>query len=141
MKSSHWRAWLGAALIFLLGAIVGGTVVTRLGMARLRQALQGGAVGTTFAERATDRIADDLIQELDLNGEQARRLRLTLDSTAANLRQVRRRATVEVAGEIRSSLQQIGADLPPEKRVKFREVMRKRFEKLGLPSPETSPDK
>lgn len=136
MNPMRWRGWLIAAAIFVLGVVVGGASVTWLGARVVRRSLQGGP-GTPagFAERAAVRIGADLRKNLQLTPDEAQRVQAILDESAANLRTMRREALQNARVELRSSMRRIAAELPPEKRAQFREIVARRYERLGLRTP------
>ncbi|ACB75589.1 hypothetical protein [Opitutus terrae] len=136
MNPIRWRGWLIAAVIFVLGVVVGGASVTWLGARAVRRSLQGGpGAPAGLAERAAVRIGADLRKNLQLTPDEAQRVQAILDESAANLRTMRREALRNARAELRSSMRRIAAELPPEKRAQFREIMVRRFERLGLRTP------
>lgn len=134
---SHWRAWLVAAMIFVFGVAVGGTGAVVIGLRQFRQFMQNPAEARGPADRAAERIGADLTKTLQLTPEQSARTQAILNDTAGNLKTIRVRAGLRAAVELRASIERLSAEMPPEKRAEFRQLIKRRFERLGLQPSET----
>jgi len=137
MNDTSWRGWVVAAAIFVLGVGVGVAGTTLIGIRIVRRNLQNPAAARTLAERAAGRIGADLTKSLQLTPDESAQVRTILAQTAANLRGVRLQAAAQAADEIRAGIRKIAAALPPEKRAEFSRLVAHRYERLGLPPPET----
>lgn len=136
MKPTRWRAWLVAAMIFLLGLGCGTAGTVGIAWWRLRGWFQAPASAPGIADRVTNRLTRQLTKELELTPDEAAKLEARLDVTAVKLKEARVRFKQEVTRELRSSFLGIAADLPPDKRGEFRRIVRERFLKLGVDLPE-----
>jgi hypothetical protein len=141
MNMTHWRGWLVAGAIFLLGIAVGGGLVAWAGARSLRHALQAPTTARGAADRAAERIGADLTETLRLTPEESTRVQAILNQSASNMKAVRAQATGQVAAELRASTASIAATLPPGKRMAFYRVIARRFERLGFPPPQPDPSR
>ncbi len=138
MTATRWRVWLVALVIFILGTTVGASLTLWLGIQRIRQEIRAPGSVTTAGERAATRIGNDLVSALHLTPAEASHAHAQIEEMTKRVRSLRRQANLDVAAELRSTMREIGADLPPEKREALRELVRRRFDKLGLPPPNLS---
>ena len=135
----RWRVWLTLALVFFFGAAVVAGTTAFLGLQAIRRSLRalpqesGG-----FAARTAVRIGQDLRRELQLSDDQAKDVQRRLNESAGRMRTIRREAIGRVETELRASTEEIAASLPPDKRMAFYDLIRWRFERLGL-EPPTAP--
>ncbi len=136
MNSNRGRAWIVAAAIFVLGVAVGGLATTWLGLHRLRHNLRNPGSSSALFDRAGNRIGDDLVSALQLTPAEEANVRNQIERMVAQLKQLRHRGALDAAAEVRATVRRIQSTLPPEKREKLREVLRQRFEKLGLTPPD-----
>lgn len=136
MSANRGRVWLVAIAIFIFGTAVGSSLTAWFGIQRIKQNIRNPSVATGFGERAANRMGDDLVSALQLTPEEEAQIRTQLGQMSTQLRQLRRRANLDAAAELRNTMSRIAASLPPEKRGKLREVVRRRYEKLGLTPPE-----
>jgi len=140
MNASNWRGWLVAAAIFVLGVAVGAAGMTWIGVRRIRQVLASPPGTYGLADRAAARIGANLTDSLDLTPEQSARVQAILERAAGRLKVVRLRAAGQARAELREAVEQIANELPPEKRVEFRRILARRYERLGLTPPELDND-
>lgn len=138
MSASGWRGWLAAGAILLLGITLGVGGTLWLGGRIFRQALQT-ANDRGFAERTAARIGADLTKALQLTADESARVQAVLDESATRLKGVRTQAAVKAVAELRAASQRIAAELPPAKRAEYRQLVFKRYERLGLPKPALDP--
>jgi hypothetical protein len=139
--------WAAAVAGLLLGAAAGGASTVWLGARALRIRLQAGPEAwPAQSERAVTRIQADLTQSLALTPEEEARVEAVLRESAGTMRAIRMRAFAQMQTELRAAIRKIAAELPPEKRAGFYQVMAKRYNRLGLqppalppPSPPSSP--
>lgn len=136
MSANRGRAWIVAVAIFIAGVAVGGLVTTWLGLQRIRHNLRNPGISSGLFDRAGNRIGDDLVSALHLTPAEETTIRNQIEEMVSKLKQQRRRGALEAAAEVRSTVRRIQSSLPSEKREKLREVLRHRFEKLGLTPPE-----
>ena len=136
MNTAKKRSWILAIAIFLLGAIAGATATMFLGVRLLRRTLQSPVENRSFADRAAQRVADDLIDTLQLTPEQAAHVRGILADSAGHMKAIRANAARQAASELAASTNRIAAALPPEKHEAFYRVIAQRYERLGLPAPQ-----
>lgn len=136
MNTSQWRVWLIALLIFSLGAAAGGSAATWLGVRFLQRSFRAPATSPGLADLTARRIGDDLTDALKLTQQQAEEVQSLLRDSAAHLKAIRAQAALQVAAALRDSRERITSILPADKREEFSRVVRKRYERLGLPPPE-----
>lgn len=136
MSANRGRAWIVAVAIFVAGVAVGGLVTTWLGFQHIRHNLRNPGISSGLFDRAGNRIGDDLVSALHLTPAEETTIRNQIEEMVSKLKQQRRRGALEAAAEVRSTVRRIQSSLPSEKREKLREVLRHRFEKLGLTPPE-----
>jgi uncharacterized membrane protein (DUF4010 family) len=132
MNGARWRGWLIAGAIFLLGVTVGGAGTAWFGIRAFRTAMRAPASAPGLADRAATRIGADLTKQLQLTSEQSAHVQAILDQSAANIKAKRAQMVVQAAAELRSAIQRIAAELPPEKRRDFYRVIARRYDRLGL---------
>lgn len=141
MNGSKWRGWLLAILIFSLGAAVGGSAVTLLGIRFLRRTFQSPVANRGLADLAARRVGEDLADALKLTPEQTAQVQSILNDSATQLKTIRAQAALQVAAELRGSTERIASALPPEKHDELYRVIGKRYERLGLTPPPTPADR
>jgi hypothetical protein len=137
----RFRAWLVAGAIFVLGVAVGGAGLAWTGVRMFRQALQAPASAPGAADRAAARMGDDLTDSLHLTADESARVQAILDRSAARLKNLRVQVAADAKTELRTSIEAIAAELPPEKRPEFYRLIARRYERLGFapPTPNPSP--
>jgi hypothetical protein len=136
MNAGHWRGWVVATAIFVLGVAVGAAGMTWVGIRRIRHALAAPASAYGAADRTAARIGANLTDALALTPEQSARMQASLDRAAVRMKGVRVRAALQARVELRAALDEIAQELPPEKRAEFRRLVARRYERLGLMPPE-----
>lgn len=134
MNAPRWRAWLAAAGIMLFGVALGTAVTCWIGVRIVRDAVQRAAE-RNFAERVANRIGGDLTTALRLTPDETKRVQAILDDAATRMRTARTDANTQALAELRAASQRIAAELPPRKRMEFRRMMLRRYERLGLQPP------
>lgn len=134
---SRVRGWVVAVTIFALGAAVGGAGVAWLGSRMLKNWVQSPASARGAADRMAERLGEDLTRELALSPEEAARVRMLLEESAATMKRIRVRTAIDVGAELRASTQRLQAALPPEKHAALRRVLAQRYERLGVRSEAT----
>ncbi|PTX91698.1 hypothetical protein [Opitutus sp. ER46] len=134
MTPLRWRGWLVLTAVLLAGIGVGVTGTLVVGTRLVRQALFAPAGGRGQGDRAVERIARELDERLHLTPEESRRVRGLLEESAVELKGIRMRAAREAGLELRRANQRILAELPPEKRAEYQQLIRRRYERLGLGS-------
>ncbi len=134
------RPWKVAVLIFGLGLAVGvalstatGVVLMRGVMRRLPQDRPG------MAERAANRVIENVRSELELSATDLEAVSEILRDSALRSRAIRVEAFDAIEAELQRSTGAVAAVLPPEKRAAWHELVRFRFERLGLEPPELAP--
>ncbi|MBP7141811.1 MAG: hypothetical protein KBA71_07875 [Opitutaceae bacterium] len=136
MSANRGRAWVVAVAIFVVGVAVGGLATTWLGLQRIRHNLRSPGVSSGLFDRAGNRIGDDLVSALQLTPAEETGVRNEIEKMLVQLKQLRHRGALDAAAEVRATVRRIHMTLPPAKREKLREVLRHRFEKLGLTPPD-----
>ena len=111
--STSWRAWAAAAVIFVLGIATGVAGTSLYALRIVRGALQSPPSVGGPAERATARIADDIIRNLELAPPEARRVRAEFALAAANIRALRAQSNRQMIAELREGARRAAAELPP----------------------------
>lgn len=136
---SRWRAWVAGILIFLLGFGLGGVCVFGVGAFLLRRAAQSPTAGFRLIDRATDRLANDVVRQLDLTPEQAAYIHTEFAQTAARIKTIRVQQTQETRREIRATIFRIAQSLPEEKRAEFRRIVRQHLQRGGVDAEGSAP--
>lgn len=127
-----WRAWAAAAVIFVLGIATGVAGTSLYALRIVRGALQSPPAAGGPADRATARIADDIIRSLDLSPPEARRVRAEFAQAAANIRALRAQSNRQMIAELREGARRAAAELPPAQRAAFYNRIERRLQTLGL---------
>ncbi len=134
-RSSRWRDVILAIVLFGCGCLVGGVAVTRVYTHRLASLQQNGI----DKQRAFMRLK----RGLDLNDQQAERVRGIMAKGMSDLRQIRR----SVRPQINETLQRIHSEVAAELDERQKRIWNSRFEKMlerwfppGPDRDETSPD-
>lgn len=127
-----WRAWAAAAVIFLLGLATGVSGTSLYALRQIRSALQSPPASGGPADRATARIADDLIRSLQLPPPEARRVRAEFAQAATNIRTLRAQSNRQMIAELREGARRAAAELPPDQRAAFHARIERRLQNLGL---------
>jgi len=143
VPSSRWRAWLAALLIFVFGFGAGVTCSVVVGVRALRRAVRAPATAPGLFDRAIERTARDLERELALTPEQAADVQRELAQTAAHLRALRVQAAIDMRKEMHGTIIRLAQSLPAEKRPRFRELVRRRIQRIGYEletPPEPAPE-
>lgn len=127
-RSRSWKVWLGVALIFVSGVVVGGVGTGLYIQKRAREGIQGWHAGEL---RPHMRRA---LRDLELSGEQESRLKEIMRGTRRTLRDLRRQngpASEQVMNEALDTFRQ---ELRPDQLGAFdrlRERAQKRRERFG----------
>ncbi len=135
MNARRWRGWLVAGAIFILGVAAGVAGTAAIGVRLLRQSLQAPAAARGVADRAAERMSEDLTKTLALTPDEAARVQAILVESAATLKAVRARAAADAAAELRAATARLAEALPAEKHAALYRVIGERYERLGLPPP------
>lgn len=137
----RWRAIVAIIVIFSLGIIVGSAVTAIIGARLFKRAVMapahppGPQAGPNLADRATKRITADLASQLDLTPEQTQQVAFELDRMTEAMRRARADMIRDTRKELFVAIRRISVNLPQEKRAEFRRLIRKRFDRAGLPPP------
>lgn len=135
MKTGRWRAWVAALLIFVVGVGVGVAGSSYVALRRLREIVRAPENTPGRMERAAPRLAAELTRKLELTPEESARVLAALEQSAADLKTLRNRFAHDATEEVRMTLREIGATLPPAKRQELRRLLVERFGKLGVTPP------
>ena len=130
--STSWRAWAAAAVIFVLGIATGVAGTSLYALRIVRGALQSPPSVGGPAERATARIADDIIRNLELAPPEARRVRAEFALAAANIRALLAQSNRQMIAELREGARRAAAELPPAQRAAFSNRIERRLQALGM---------
>lgn len=129
------RGWLVAAAIFILGLAIGIAGTALVGVRLVRQQLLSSPAVIGPADRVADRIGEDITKSLQLTPAESARVQTILHDAALNVKTTRARALVQAGEELRTAVERIAADLPPEKRAELRRLLLRRYERLGIRLP------
>jgi hypothetical protein len=129
---TSWRAWAAAAVIFVLGIATGVAGTSLYALRIVRGALQSPPAAGGPADRATARIADDIIRNLELAPPEARRVRAEFAQAAANIRALRAQSNRQMIFELREGARRAAAELPAAQRAAFYNRIERRLQALGL---------
>ncbi|HEY0966461.1 MAG TPA: hypothetical protein VGD88_03640 [Opitutaceae bacterium] len=127
-----WRAWAAAAVIFILGITVGVAGTSLYGLRVLRRAIQTPPAAGGPIDRATARIAEDLVRSLQLPPPEAQRVRAEFAQTAANIRALRTQSNRQMIAELRQGARRVAAELPPQQRAAFYNRLERRLQAIGF---------
>ncbi len=137
MSGARWRGWLMALAIFIAGAALGSAGTAWLGLRFLRQTLQASPDVEGPADRAAARIGNELTERLQLTADESARVQTILAQSAQRMKSIRATAAASARDELRGASAQIAAELPREKHAEFYRVIAQRYQRLGLPPPQS----
>lgn len=135
-----WRAWAAATVIFVLGIAVGIAGTSLYGLRALRNAIQAPPAVDGPIDRATARLAEDLIRSLKLAPAEAQRVHAEFAKTAATIRARRIQSNREMITELRQGARRVAASLPPPQRAEFYNRLERRLRALGFTGGRLRPD-
>lgn len=127
-----WRAWAAAVVIFILGIAMGVAGTSLYGLRALRNAIQNPPAAGGPIDRATARIAEDLVRSLKLSPAEAQRVRAEFARTADNIRTLRNQSNRQMIAELRQGARRVAAGLPPPQRAAFYNRLERRLQAIGF---------
>ncbi len=130
MNALNWKAWLAAIVLFLAGMATGSVLTVGHGARVFRAAFL--APPPAGPHENPSRLQRHLVRELDLTEAQSAQVKTELEQMKTELKRIRFSSVQRARNILHETMARIAADLPADKREKFKSLSKERLRHVGL---------